>query len=87
MNQIQRDLTYRHEAVKAICEQNGYDSQVCQESIRAWESQHGMNMLSFKVSFYAEIIVVILGVFILGYFLYFQYLKSKIKKSEVLEEG
>lgn len=86
MNQIQRDLTYRRGAVEVICEQNGYDSQVCQESIQTWESQHNTNIFVSKASFYSEIVVIILGALVLGYFLYFQYLKSKIGKSEVFEE-
>lgn len=82
MDQMQRDLTYRRDAVEAICEQHGYDSQVCQESIQILESQHGMNTFSSKVSFYGEIVLIILGVLVLGYFLYVQYLKSKVVKDE-----
>lgn len=77
MNQVQRDLTYRREAVEKVCEQNGYESQICQESMQIWESQHNMNLLSARFSFYAEIIFVIMGLLVFGYFLFFRFLKPK----------
>jgi len=80
MNQLQRDLTYRLEAVQSVCDQNGEESQACKDVVQLFESQHNMNMFSSSVFLYGELIALTFSVFIFGCFLYFQFIKSKAEK-------
>jgi len=43
MNQIQRDYTYRLDAVKEVCVNYGYESKECQQITQIWETQHNSN--------------------------------------------
>lgn len=77
MNQTQRDQTYRLDAVKSICEQHGRESELCQQAIHIWETQHAMNVFYSQVSFIGSI----LGFIVLGIFLCFLILKPKTNKT------
>lgn len=89
MNQIQRDLTYRLDAVKSVCEQHGQESNTCQQAIQFWESQHAMNVFNAQVNIfnaqvlsYTKLIGGVLVVFVLGIILYSWFLKSKCIKDK-----
>jgi len=78
MNQLQRDATYRLDALKSICEDHGYDSEACQQSIQIWESNHSSNVLSAKASFVGSVFLILILATILGVSLYSRFLKSKM---------
>lgn len=80
MNQIQRDLTYRLDAVQLVCEQYGTRSEICQQSIQLWELQHAANMRSAQMSFYIQCMWIIIGLFVMGFILFYQFLKYKAWK-------
>ena len=82
MNQIQRDLTYRLDGVRAVCEQNGLESEACQQSIQLWESQHAINVVSSQIFLYSKFILVAVGFFIIGYYFLLQFLKFKAQKND-----
>ena len=44
MNQVERDLTYRLDALKAGCDNYGWESEWCRTSMEIWQSQHNMNV-------------------------------------------
>lgn len=44
MTQVERDLTYRRDALVSICTQYGTESQECKASTEMWEKQHTMNL-------------------------------------------
>lgn len=79
MNQIQRDMTYRLDAVDSICEQYGRESETCQQTIQAWETQHSTNVLSTQVFFYLQLTVGVFIIIFLTFTLYSWFLKSKQK--------
>ncbi len=66
MDQIQRDLTYRKEALQSICNEYGYESKKCQQSIEIWERQHSANFLTSQTSAILFVTVFI----IIAYFLF-----------------
>ncbi|OHA03282.1 MAG: hypothetical protein A3J10_01910 [Candidatus Sungbacteria bacterium RIFCSPLOWO2_02_FULL_54_10] len=74
VNQIQRDLAYRLDALQSICEQYGAQSEMCQQSIQLWELQHAANVRSAHISFYIHrigtIISLLIGLIILGFILW-----------------
>lgn len=86
MNQLERDFTYRLDAVKEICEQHGSESQECQQAIGVWELQHNANITSYNLTLYGKFALIILVVFVLGYFLFLksleQFTKLKIQKKD-----
>ncbi|OGI61093.1 hypothetical protein A2814_02030 [Candidatus Nomurabacteria bacterium RIFCSPHIGHO2_01_FULL_38_19] len=82
MDQLQRDLTYRLDAVKQICNQYGQESDMCQQSMQLWESQHSMNTFNTQVLFYLKLTGSILIIFIVGFFIYSSILKSRTQKDQ-----
>lgn len=50
MDQITRDLTYRLDALKSICQTYGFESESCQYSLEIWNRQHAWNVLFSKLS-------------------------------------
>ena len=83
MDQIQRDLTYRLDALLQICDRYGYESDICQQSIQIWKSQHSANMLFANHERYTSwmsSVEIILIFVILGTILYFWFPKLKSQK-------
>ena len=81
MNQIQRDLTYRLDAVKSVCGRYGQESEICQQSIQLWESQHTMNIFNARMFLYIKLAGGALIIFILGIYFYSYFLKLKTKNT------
>lgn len=52
MNQVERDLTYRLDALKATCSQYGLESEMCKNSMQLWQEQHDWNVKYEKYSDY-----------------------------------
>lgn len=75
MNQTQRDLTYRLDAVQSICQRHSSGSEVCQQSIQLWELQHETNVFSAQISSYIKSAWSIVGLCILGIVLFSWFLK------------
>jgi len=73
MNQLERDYTYRLDLVKAICEQHGYESQDCQQSMEIWQIQHNLNVMFHYAS-------QTFWFFLLGLFLFWIYTKAVVNK-------
>ena len=44
MTPLQRDFTYRLDAVKEVCESSGFQSNDCQYAIKIWNLQHNANV-------------------------------------------
>lgn len=81
MNQIQRDLTYRLDAVQQTCNTYGQESEQCQQLMSLWESQHATNLFNAQMFLYVKLIGSILVIFILGIFIYIWFLKFKAQGS------
>jgi len=69
MNQVERDLTYRLNALKAGCDQYGWDSEWCKTSTQIWEDQHKMNVVMEKYGDYAVIFLIVLVVLLIPFLL------------------
>jgi len=85
MNQVQRDLTYRQDAVQQVCDQYGQESEICQQSIQIYESQHVGNVFNDQMFSYIKLTGGILAFFILGTLLFtwfFKLLTLKINKQD-----
>lgn len=80
MNQVERDLTYRLDALKAGCDQYGWDSEWCKASTEVWENQHKMNVMTEKYYDYAVVTFLIILVILLASFL----LRRKLTSEEVI---
>ncbi|MDO8589849.1 MAG: hypothetical protein Q7R69_01075 [bacterium] len=52
MNQVERDLTYRLDALKATCNQYGLQSYECKTSMEIWQDQHDWNVMYEKYGDY-----------------------------------
>ena len=52
MNQVERDLTYRLDALKAVCNQYGLESYECKAYTQIWQDQHEWNVKYEKYSDY-----------------------------------
>ena len=79
MNQTQRDLTYRLDAVRQACDQYGQESDICQQSIQLWKSQHDMNVFNVQISFYIKLAGSVLVIFVFSMFVYSKFLKLKTR--------
>ena len=70
MNQVELDLTYRLDELKAMCNQYGWESEMCKTSVQLWLDQHKMNLMIEKYSDYLEIgfiiILFIVLIFLIG---------------------
>lgn len=84
MNQIQRDFTYRLDAVRSVCEQHSYESQECQQSIQLWEHQHNWNLFYTKVFLYDKFVLYVAGFLILSFFIFSYFLKLFLKSKKGL---
>lgn len=87
MTQIERDLTYRLDALKSVCSYHGIDSLECQSSIDLWSIQHEANFRHEKIlnfnsavtSFFLFLLLVIVGLF---FAIQYYYKISKPHKAE-----
>ena len=83
MNQIERDLTYRLDALKEGCNEYGWESEWCKSSIQIWEEQHRFNIRMERHGDYVEAVFQ----FILFLFFVFFILGKWIKYSAIKENG
>ena len=65
MNQVELDLTYRLDALKAGCNQYGWESEWCITATQAWLEQHNMNTMNEKYGDY-----MLVGIFIVLLFFF-----------------
>ena len=70
MTQTQRDLTYRLDALKSICETSGYQSEICQSSIGVWTIQHDMNVRMEKFAVYNSWFSLLFWTLLICFFIY-----------------
>lgn len=88
MDQLERDLTYGLDGVRATCIQYGWKSSECQNSIEIWQNQHNWNIKFEKYNDYLGVgfIIIVLIItlpFLVGHVLKHQAYKKKeeVKKS------
>lgn len=79
MNQIQRDETYRLNAVESICEQYGRESEICRQAIQTWETQHSTNIVRPQAFLYIKLTGSVFVILILALTSYSWFLKLKQK--------
>ncbi|MDD2935275.1 MAG: hypothetical protein PHX25_02255 [Candidatus Pacebacteria bacterium] len=85
MDQVERDLTYRLDAVKSVCNNYGLESSECLQSQQIWENQYKTNLLSSKFSnILSGLFVIIVGIILFIYLsgVFIKFLSNKEQKYE-----
>ena len=85
MNQTQRDLTYRSDALQSVCNEYGFASEECQQATQLWEQQHSMNVWTSKIFTIGFILLIVIVCCFLCFNLYMRMLIKKAKNKEKLK--